>query len=74
MIVFGLPSEDTGVHGSSPENALANAHLIAAAPEMYEACQAAKILLAALTRPTDPDASLILEMIDDALAKARGES
>lgn len=39
IVVIGYPEEDDdgGVRGKTPEEALANAHLIAAAPELLEA-------------------------------------
>lgn len=46
----------------------ANAHLIAAAPELYEACREASIML----KHINVTGSLI-DQIDSALAKARGE-
>ena len=48
----------------------ANARLIAAAPELYEALYECATLLSALTGPDDAIASTVLSMAHDALAKA----
>lgn len=40
VVLFGVEEfEDAGVHGVSKEETLANAHLIASAPDLYEACK-----------------------------------
>jgi hypothetical protein len=51
----------------------ANAHLIAAAPELYEALEAAEDILAVLFRKSDGSAQELLGNVRSALAKARGE-
>lgn len=59
--------------GSVIEQAGANAHLIAAAPEMYELLNEAREFIA-----SDPNCGPcglgLICMIDDLLAKARGET
>jgi len=56
-------------HQGAITNARANAHLIAAAPELYDACCEALIMLKHL----NVTGSLI-DQVDSALAKARGET
>lgn len=51
----------------------ANARLIAAAPEVYEALHNAAVLLKALTRPTDEIAQATVAACETALAEARGD-
>ena len=51
----------------------ANAHLIAASPDLYEALHNARVLLKALTGPDDEIAQATIRSADAALAKARGE-
>jgi hypothetical protein len=62
----------SGIKGRTPEEKAANAALMAAAPEMLEACEAAL----SLTRWTDrnPMPSLQVErMLRDTIAKAKGQ-
>ena len=55
----------------------ANAHLIAAAPDMYDALESAEESIATFIGvhgyPTDSGAGEILRQVSAALAKARGE-
>jgi hypothetical protein len=51
----------------------ANARLIAAAPELFGALNAARSQLKTLGTPDDPVNNHIIGMCDAALAKARGE-
>jgi hypothetical protein len=39
IVVFGAHEDDAGIHGKTAEEALANAHLIAAAPELLLALE-----------------------------------
>lgn len=39
LVIYGESREDSGVRGSDEKNRLANAHLIAAAPDMISALQ-----------------------------------
>jgi hypothetical protein len=52
-------------------NAQANARLIAAAPEMYEALKAARLYVECCTEPNTP-AEEALALLDAALRKAEG--
>lgn len=68
-----------GVAGLTPEQRLANARLIAAAPELLAAAQAAKLALDDLLHAKDGrdwwtqrDAAMML--IDAAIAKATGDA
>jgi hypothetical protein len=44
VVIYADQDEDYGVHGRTPEEALANAHLIAAAPDLLAACKQAYLL------------------------------
>ena len=77
--VVGTDSGKTAiVYGGSDEEELANAHLIAAAPDMYEACNAFKMALAIWQQ--DPSkapitlATIFKETIGKALAKVDNPS
>lgn len=65
------PGEDWQAHGDNPRfaEAVANAHLIAAAPDLYAALER---LQAALVHPNNRDIPY-WQSARDALAKARGE-
>ena len=39
IVVWGAEDDDEGIHGETPEEAIANARLIAAAPDLLEALQ-----------------------------------
>jgi hypothetical protein len=68
--VTGIADADES-EGGRPEEDVANAHLIAAAPEMYEALDvAADIIHAAELHKTNPKA---YAAIVEALKKARGD-
>jgi hypothetical protein len=61
--------------GDSPqEMETANAHLCAAAPEMYEALHNTTSLLRSFASKTDEISQLAISMAEDAMAKARGET
>ncbi len=63
IIVFGSDKYDcSGVHGETQDQVKANAHLIAAAPEMYEFIKSLQL-----------DVSKEAEA-EDLLARARGEN
>ena len=67
---FGLlPKEET-------ENHLANAHLIAAAPEMYEALEKIQEIELSIAQEyrVNADDSQIYNIAEKVLRKARGES
>ena len=56
---------------------LANAHLIAAAPELYEAARVALTTYQGLQKAmlrTGIDVSPVIEILKETMAKARGES
>ena len=60
--------------GRKNEQNIANAHLIAAAPEMYAAITLAKVTLDNLWKKTGSlGCKAEIESIDDVLSKARGE-
>jgi hypothetical protein len=66
IIVYGNWGEETGVRGATEEEALANARLIAAAPDLYIACKMLE---------DDPGLTAgANDVIKFALAKARGEA
>jgi hypothetical protein len=70
VIVFGVDGESNGVRGQNYEESLANAHLIAAAPELLDALE----LLVAWANIQDGSPSQYLR--DAALAainKAKGQ-
>ncbi len=56
------------------EELTANAHLVAAAPELYEALEGAEDILSILFRKSDESAQVLLRRVQSALAKARGEA
>lgn len=56
------------------DEAIANAHLISAAPSLYEALHNALSLLKALSTPDDPIAQVAIREALGALALARGET
>jgi hypothetical protein len=80
---LGLPTKENrfsaNVQGKAPEEELiANAHLIAAAPDMYEALEDLSRAYRALMKRSGYDQSDIadsdsLEIADASLKKARGE-
>lgn len=57
-----------------PPNAEPNAHLIAAAPELYEALEQAKSYIHALPIQNSKSFTSIMKVINGSLEKARGES
>lgn len=78
-VIWGGPADDplricgqVDIWGADPQFA-ANTHLIAAAPDLYEAAHNAAALLRAPTGPDDPIAVAIIHAIEVAQAKARGE-
>lgn len=69
---YGIEIAETFLHGSSDE---ANAHLIAAAPELYAALEEARLQIEYLHEKFSETGSgnNVLAKIDAALDKARGE-
>lgn len=68
VVVYGTDSEYFGVHGRTDDEAKANSHLIAAAPDLYAALEDCVSQIRALCSPGDvPESSI------KALKKARGE-
>jgi ParB-like chromosome segregation protein Spo0J len=63
VVVFGDPDDDCGVHGRTDDEALANARLIAAAPDLLDALKWAERLM--------DDFSMISPLLADAVDKAR---
>lgn len=57
--------------GESAEG-LANARLIAAAPELYAACEAARNMISPVEDPSDEVGHRVLGLLNAALAKAGG--
>ena len=55
----------------SDEENESNAHLISAAPEMYEALESIKSMLSSINSPEDE--RMIVNVINSVLKKARGE-
>lgn len=74
IVIFGDEDDDLGIHGRDIENMKANAHLIAAAPEMYEALEWLECYAdAQVRRHPDAEDSKNWALVLSALAKARGE-
>ena len=67
IVVWGDQQENNGVQGDTLEEAKANAHLIAAAPDLYEA-------LDRLVRYINAPSTEAYLSARAALAKARGET
>lgn len=84
IVVFGDSDvdDDGGIRGADKSEALANAHLIAAAPDMYEALAEAERMFrwygdGHAAKPDPAKAARNYEMADrlaTTLAKARGEA
>jgi hypothetical protein len=79
VVVIGYPQhdagDDAGVHGRTPEEKMANACLIAAAPDMLQALEMLKDqYLLFVDCDTDDIASLVISETNKAIAKAKGES
>lgn len=71
IIIFGERDQDCGVRGRTRKEILANARLIAAAPELIDACKKAIIFIGDGRTPSDcMSAKTILGL---AIAKAEGE-
>ena len=70
--VFWCDVQAAGRERASRDELIANAHLIAAAPELYEALESARTWVDECGAQAGLQA--ILDEIDAALAKARGES
>jgi hypothetical protein len=68
VVILGYPDhgDDGGVRGRTEEEALANAHLIAAAPDLLEA-------LESMLAITDRD-HVVWDEAREAIAKAKGET
>lgn len=69
IVVWGNADEDTGVQGTTVEQAQANAHLISAAPDMLETLKTVRRII--LTYPGSMIAMAIFQ-IDAAIKKAEG--
>ncbi len=68
IVIWGAAEEEAGIEG------LANAHLIAAAPDLYAAGLKVKcFLVARFGRLNDAEARGVLNVLLAALARARGE-
>lgn len=64
VVVWGADGDSEGVHGRTSDEAIANARLIATAPELLDACKAARALT--------PDGTHTASVLDAAIAKAVG--
>lgn len=72
-----IKSGDTFVgkaYGHARQPVAANARLISAAPDLYEACRAAFSILHPVHGPADDPGHKVVAQLIDALAKARGEA
>lgn len=68
---------DMGIQGGTPEQTAANAHLIAAAPEMYELLELGSVILTDIVTGSlsvDNEIERLKIRMDELLAEARGES
>lgn len=75
IVLWGDASEiedDGGVRGHDPEEARANAYLIAAAPVMLQALEAAEFVMR--NELADPEDSGAYQAVVAAIAKAKGEA
>lgn len=74
--IAGRKKKDGGFTKTVPKDECdANAHLIAAAPELLEACeQAIDVFSPAATEVSNADYQAVLHAIADAIAKAKGET
>lgn len=70
-IVAFVGTADEKVRRFSDERQTADAHLIAAAPDLLAACEAAHLLLIFAAGPHE--AGAVPAMLRDAIAKAKGE-
>lgn len=59
--------------GEKESECLANARLIAAAPDLLEALESGRSLLHALATPDDRVTQVAMRQIDNAIAEAKGE-
>lgn len=66
IVIFGADDDDAGVRGRNTEEAIANAHLIAAAPELLEALESVSCQ-SDLQMPAD-----VWKKVLSAIAKAKG--
>ena len=76
IVIWGDQQENNGVQGDTLEEAKANAHLIAAAPDLYEALDK---LYAWIMKPNSEDDDIDNDVATfmqcrAALSKARGEN
>lgn len=70
IVVYGQKdADDGGVQGATREQARANAHLIAAAPDLYDACASVWLMLA---DTGDNELRLIADECRAAIEKATG--
>lgn len=78
IVVWGDQQENNGVQGDTLEEAKANAQLIAAAPDLYEALEQARDTILELINARNSEAEGSDEDwvggINAALSKARGEN
>lgn len=73
-IISAGSGEYNPIDGASPEEELANAHLIAAAPDLLAALTEAMGYLSSFENNADPTADAMVDRCRAAIAKAKGES
>jgi hypothetical protein len=72
IVIWGDELDESGVKGETHEESIANATLMAAAPDLLEALEVIKTIA---TEPSHGRALITIEMIaTNAIAKAKGET
>lgn len=84
IVIWGDANEETGVQGQTVEQSQANAYLIAAAPDLLEACQGAMRIVSLWNGrevPEDHEHAeemkalyMMQQVFIEAIAKAEGKS